>query len=115
MPIPVMFMTVVIKQQVIENKYPGGLEAFRIEKGEFSEDDRLLGLVFMSSGEVDSLLLELSCLGIKLGSDCAVANVFSGPIAFCDDIKFYALTPSAAFDRQWRAVKSSETKSVRES
>ena len=114
MPIPVIFITVVIKRQAIAEKYPGGLDAFRAAKGELSEDSHLLGLAFMSSGEADSLLLELACLGIKGGTDCVIANIYTGPMTLCDDIEFYALTPSAAFDREWRAVKRAETKSVRE-
>lgn len=103
MPIPIRFMTVVIKKHIIEEKYPGGLKGF-MEDQSCLTDEHLIGVTFMSSGDVTSFLDVLRSLGFALPACCAIGDQHLGPMDRCPGIEFYALTPDAAFDKQWRAV-----------
>ena len=104
MAIPIRFITVVLKKEAVEVTYPGGLPQLLIDWPEIPMDDHLVGIPFMSSGEVGSFLDLLRSLGMNFESSGAVGEMLAGPTIRCAGIHFYSLLPDAPFDKEWRAV-----------
>lgn len=107
MVIPIRVQTVVVKKQALEDKYPGGVKRFRVDLPGPS-DDHLVGVYYMSSGEVGALLVMLKALGFHMHTCYAIGDVHLGPTDPCPGIEFYCLLPGTLFDKQWRAVATAE-------
>jgi len=105
--IPIRVMTVVIKKVALEEKYPGGVKRFQVDLPGPS-DEHLVGVYYMSSGEVGGLLVMLKALGFHMPTCYAVGDVCLGPMDPCPGIEFFCLLPDAPFDKQWRAVATAE-------
>jgi hypothetical protein len=103
MPIAIRVMTLVIKKQALDERFPGGVDGFRaLHPG--PADEFLAGVRCMSGGEIGEILDLLRSLGLDLPSCCAIGDVHLGPLETCPGIEFYALTPDARYDSNWYAA-----------
>ena len=103
MAIPITFITVVIRKDALESDYPGGVAAFREQRqGRLEEDEHLVGVAFMSSGEVQPFLDVLMALGMHLPTSCAIGEMMNGEQFSCEGIGFHNIRPGARFPK-WEA------------
>ncbi|TWU11915.1 hypothetical protein CA54_07270 [Symmachiella macrocystis] len=84
MAVEIEFANVIIRKSAIEAKYPGGLDGFaESDLPNYIEDDTLVRVGFMSTGEAHNLAGHLSQHGLTLNetaqSDVAVVQVDSIP------------------------------------
>ena len=91
MAIPIRFMTVVLKKAAIESTYPGGLAWFLRCYPKAARDERLIGVVFMSSGDVQQFIDVLNAIGFDLANGCAVGDMYAGVMESCEGIEFAPL------------------------
>lgn len=64
MAITINFLTVVIRIETIEKKYPGGMDAF-MKECLIWRDSNLTGIIFMSAGEAEGFIDKLINLGFS--------------------------------------------------
>src|SRR5688572_6350127 len=107
MTIPIRFMTAVFKKSAIENGYPGGLSRFLEDQLCAAEDDHLVGVCFMSGGELQRFLDVLRSIGVDLANGCAVADMVLGALEPCEGIQVTSLGDEL-FDG-WQATFSGVT------
>ncbi len=102
MAIPIEFMTIVIRKPALKTQWYGGLETFLRNHAGAAEDDDLLGLAFMSSGEAQELVERLRLGGLQGGRDFALGEMFHGEWEACEGIEFHATEQCGPFKR-WEA------------
>jgi len=70
-----------------------------------ARDERLIGVVFMSSGDVQRFIDVLNAIGFDLANGCAVGDMYAGVMEGCEGIE---ITPigKRRFDG-WQASCSS--------
>ena len=112
MPVPIDFVTVVIKKQALEECFPGGLKGFLQSRPNLPADEQLVGIPFMSGGEVEDFLNELQAVGINLQTSCAVGDMMLGAMLTCPGIEFCALAPNEPFSKQWQAAVTTQTQAL---
>lgn len=89
--IAIHFLTAVFTKEGIATAYPGGLEAFRADYPEATEDDALLGIASMSGGDMGALIDDILGKGTDLSHCHAIADMYIGPMVSCPAIRFRAL------------------------
>jgi hypothetical protein len=103
MAIPISFITLVIRKDALETDYPGGLAAFRAQRqGRLEEDQHLVGVAFMSSGEVQPFLDVLMALGMHLPTSCAIGEMMNGEQFSCEGITFVQVANQMGLPK-WQA------------
>lgn len=91
MSIPIKFYTAVLKKSVIRTQYPGGFETFLEDRQQgLPEDEELIGVIFMGSGELQQFLDMLHTVGFDLKNGCAVGEMILGVVESCPGIEFRA-------------------------
>ncbi|OGS01258.1 MAG: hypothetical protein A3G41_05895 [Elusimicrobia bacterium RIFCSPLOWO2_12_FULL_59_9] len=88
MAIQIRFTTVILKKAAIESTYPGGLAWFLRSYPKAARDDRLVGVVFMSSGDVQRFIDVLNAMGFDLANGFAVGDMYVGVLESCEGIEF---------------------------
>ncbi len=88
MAIQIHCMTVVLKKTAIESTYPGGLTWFLRCYPKAMRDERLVGVVFMSSADVEQFIDVLHAIGFDLANGCAVGDMHVGVLESCEGIQF---------------------------
>ncbi len=88
MAIPIRFLTAVLKKDTIAATYPGGLARFLGDHPGVQEDDQLVGVPFMSSGDLQEFIDRLQGAGFDLAQGLAVGEMFHGEWEPCAGIKF---------------------------
>ena len=91
MSVPIHCITVVLKKSILESTYPGGLKSFLHGHPDGPRDESLVGVPFMSSGDVQSFLDVLRSVGFDLQTGCAVGDTFIGELEGCEGISFERL------------------------
>ena len=87
MAIPIKFYTAVLKKSAIRSQYPGGLARFLQDRPRgLPQDEDLVGLRFMSGGDLQQFLDVLSAIGFDLKQSCAVGEMYHGVIDSCEEI-----------------------------
>jgi len=80
MAIAIEAVTVVVKNEAIEHRYPGGAETFRsnIPNRTFCADESLSRCSFMVEADAEAFLKELGSLGLRVedGSDAVICDAF---------------------------------------
>ena len=102
MAIPISFLTAVLKKTVIEAGYPRGLTGFLQDYQGGSQDEHLVGVCFMSGGELQEFIDSLKATGFDVARCLAVGEMFRGEWEPCNGIEFTA-TRSGPMDRGWQA------------
>ena len=85
MAIKVTFLTVVTRNETVERRCPGGMDAYvkdnRIEKP--YRDRNITGVIFMSSGEAEEFIAKLLNLGFSYDK-IALVDQFAGLLSTCN-------------------------------
>ena len=102
MAIPINFFTAVLKKAGIEASYPGGLSRFLQDHPDVPQDEHLIGVCFMSGGELQEFVDSLKGIGFDLARGLAVGEMLHGEWDPCNGIEFTA-TRSGPMDRGWQA------------
>ncbi len=104
MAIPIRFLTAVLTKEAIAESYPGGLARFLDDHPEVPEDDQLVGVSFMSGGDLQEFLDRLQRDGFDLAQGCAVGEMFHGQWGEpCAGIKFEPNVRDSPM-MGWRAI-----------
>jgi hypothetical protein len=102
MPIYIHLSNLILDKQIIQAKYPGGIEQFRIDfeteaDNNHQEDERLLSLATMNSDEFDINLLTSKGLSFdwekRSCSDFVILNRYGGnewPVDWLEDNSVFA-------------------------
>lgn len=80
MAIAIEAFTVVVKNEAIEHRYPGGAETFRsnIPNQTFCADESLSRCSFMAEADAEAFFTELGSLGLRVddGADAVICDAF---------------------------------------
>lgn len=93
------FLTLVLKRQALEARYPGGLGAFLGRSPGARAEGPLVAVHAMSGGDLGEVADHLAGAGYDMVSDSAVGDMFAGPLEACPGIGFYRTRLG-----QWYAV-----------
>src|ERR1035437_1097216 len=107
MAIPISLLTAVLKKDAIEASYPGGLTSFLQDHLDIPQDEYLVGVPFMSGGELQEFVDSLKASGFDLARGLAVGEMFHGEWEHCTGIEFRAVDPAAPFGK-WCASAALE-------
>lgn len=102
MAIPISFLTAVLKKAVIEAGYPGGLARFLRDHPDVPQDEHLVGVPFMSGGDLQEFVDSLKATGFEVAQGLAVGEMFHGEWESCIGIEFTAVDSIKPF-RAWKA------------
>ena len=102
MAIPISFLTAVLKKCAVESRYPGGLPGFLKSYPDATQDAELVGVAFMSGGELQEFVDSLTVKGFDVAQGFAVGEMFHGEWEACDGIEFVAIEPERPFS-PWQA------------
>lgn len=70
MAIAIEFVNVIVRKSAAERKYPGGLDGLaRLDLGNYLEDDYLVRVGFMSTGDAIGFAEQLEAAGLRLSED----------------------------------------------
>lgn len=99
--LPARFTTLVMKKSAIRSTYPGGLGRFQRDYPRTLEEGDLIGLVFMSTGELWETVEVLRGQGYDMDA-YGVLDASAGPIMSCPGVEYFTVDVSMlALD--WRA------------
>jgi hypothetical protein len=107
MAIPISFLTAVLKKAAIEAVYLGGFARFLQDHPGVPQDDHLVGVPFMSGGELQEFVDSLKAIGFDLTRGLAVGEMFHGEWEPCSGIEFRAAYPDRPISG-WHASVASE-------
>ena len=88
MAIPISFLTAILKKEALEAGYPGGLSRFLQDRPGVPQDEYLVGVAFMSSGELREFVNALRLCGFDVQRGLAVGEMFHGEWEPCQGIEF---------------------------
>ena len=88
MSIQISFMTLAVIKYEINARYPGGVESFKHRYPCSQEDDYLVGITSMSSGELRGLMTEIEEEIPELSEISAVGDVMVGEVVGHHNIEF---------------------------
>jgi hypothetical protein len=103
MAIPIRFYTVVLKKVAIETGYPGGLARFLQEHPSVPQDEHLVGVPFMSGGELQRFVDLLKAISFDLGRGLAIGEMTHGEWEPCSGIEFRSSNTIEIFP-EWHAI-----------
>lgn len=98
------FTTLVMKKRSLADTYPGGLRGFLAQFPHAQQDDRLVTVSAMSTGEIGELYQHLEQAGFDVENECAIGDQFAGPFKDCPGIEFYRSRPDRPMAPRWVAV-----------
>jgi len=104
MSIPIVFFTAVLKKQAIEASYPGGLARFLQDRPGAPQDEHLVGVSFMSGGDLQQFVDLLSAISFDISGGFAVGEMFNGEWEPCNGIEFQAQYSTDSVNRGWQAT-----------
>jgi len=114
MAIKVTFLTVVTRNETVERRYPGGMDAYvkdnRIEKP--YRDRNIVGVLFMSTGEAEEFIAKLLNLGFSY-DEIALVDQFAGLLSHCiwlgtSIISYFSRKPGVKESSCWLKRKHPE-------
>lgn len=109
MTIPIKFFTVVLKKTAVESGYPGGLKRFLEDQPQgLPQDAELVGLRFMSGGELQRFLDLLIAISFDLKQGCAIGEMVLGEIERCPGIEFRPADQPGILGPGWLAFSTCE-------
>ena len=88
MAIRLTFLTAVMRQDALEQHYPGGLAAFEARYAPSQRDTRLLALSAMSGAELQEILDDLAQQDVDVARFVAIGDLWGGPFQTVDGIAF---------------------------
>jgi len=88
MTVQLCFTTAVIRKDAIAAHYPGGLAAFADAFGPFREDEALVGICSMSTGELGEIIESIASTGFDIDRHVAIGDRWPGPFETVDGIAF---------------------------
>jgi len=102
--IPIRFLTVVVRKAAIESGYPGGFARF-LERHPrpLLEDEKLVGIVSMSTGEAEGTFVALKESGVDMDGAGALADMMLGPLRAASGIAFRREQSEDPLDPGWHA------------
>ena len=103
MAIPISFVTAVLTKNAIDSGFLGGLTGFLKSYPDATQDDELVGVAFMSGGELQEFVDSLTVKGFDVAQGVAVGEMFHGEWEACDGIEFVAIEPGRPFS-PWQAT-----------
>lgn len=103
MAIAIRFYTVVLKKVAIESGYPGGLTHFLQDYRGAPQDAHLVGLYFMSGGDLGRFIDLLTAISFDLTRGLAVGEMVHGEWEPCSGIEFRASHTDDIFP-EWHAT-----------
>ena len=107
MSIPIHCLTAVLKKEAINAGYPGGLSRFLQDRPGVPQDEHLVGVPFMSGGELQEFVDSLKAIGFDLARGLAVGEMLHGEWGPCSGIEFRSVDPAAPFGK-WYASAALE-------
>jgi len=78
----------VIRKDAIAAHYPGELPAFTAAFGPFREDEDLVGICSMSTGELGEIVERIAATGFDTGQHVAIGDRWAGPFELVPGIVF---------------------------
>ena len=103
MAIPINVLTAVLKKEAVEAGYPGGLARFLQDHPGTPQDEYLVGVPFMSSGDLQRFIDLLTAISFDISGGFAVGEMFNGEWEPCRGIEFRAQY-SDRLNRGWQAI-----------
>jgi hypothetical protein len=103
------FTTLVVKKRSLDDTYPAGLRGFLAQFPHARQDDRLVTVSAMSTGEIGEIYQHLEQVGFDVENECAIGDQFAGPFKECQGIEFYRSRPDRPFSPRWVAVDIGRT------
>ncbi len=103
MAIPIRFYTVVLKKVAIESGYPGGLARFLQDRPDIPQDEHLVGVPFMSGGDLQRFVDLLAANGLDLARDLAIGEMIHGEWQPGSGIEFRVSHTDGIFP-EWHAT-----------
>lgn len=103
MAIQIRFYTAILKKGVIESSYPGGLARFLQDRPGVRQDEHLVGVPFMSGGELQRFVDLLRAIGFDLAKGYALGEMMHGECEPCSGIEFRATHTNQIFP-EWHAT-----------
>ena len=88
MSIQISFMTLAVIKYEINERYPGGVESFKHRYPFSQEDDYLVGITSMSSGDLRGLMAEIEKEIPDLSEISAVGDMMVGEVVGHHNIEF---------------------------
>ncbi len=117
MAIKVTFLTVVTRNETVERRYPGGMDAYvkvnRIEKP--YRDRNITGVIFMSTGEAEEFIEKLVKLGFSY-DELALVDQSIGSFYVCSWLEtsivpFFLSKPGGRESKCW--LKKNRRKEIK--
>lgn len=108
MSIDVAFMSLFVRKDVLEDRFPGGLASFRERFPHHAEDHYLIRLCSMEGRAFSGMLERLREDGLEPGSGIAVAEMMGGPDCGTAGIAFIANEQEDKPFPSWIATASEE-------
>lgn len=97
---PVRFTTLVLKKAAIRASYPGGMSGFLRDHPRVLQDQHLIGLAFMSTGEVWETVEVLRGQGYDMEA-YGVLDETAGPIMYCGGVEYF-MVDLTVLGHDWR-------------
>ena len=102
MTIPIRFYTAILKKESIESGYPGGLARFLQDRPGVPQDEHLVGVPFMSGGDLQQFVDLLRAISFDLAKGYALGEMMHGECEPCSGIEFTASNTDEIFP-EWHA------------
>ena len=119
MAIKVTFLTVVTRNETVERRYPGGMDAYVKDNlvTDTYRDRNITGVIFMSTGEAEEFIEKLVKLGFHY-DEIALVDRSIGSFYLCSwlgtrIIPFYFSKPGGMESKCWLKRKTRNTSRMR--
>ncbi len=107
MAIKVTFLTVVTRNETVERRYPGGMDAYVKDNlvTDTYRDRNIVGVLFMSSGEAEEFIAKLLDLGFSY-DEITLIDQFVGLLSRCNwigtsIISYFSRKPRVKESKCW--------------